>query len=99
MIHQPGETVGRGHFCLVNGWLNVSQRLMIVRDAAIQIMFLLMAWRTIETLVPTDLLGGHALAIGFLITYVAAIQAKLLIIRGPTEDCWYLVETEICQEK
>lgn len=99
MIHQASDTVGCGRSCLVKAWLNVLQRLMIVRDAAIQIVFLLMAWRTIETLAPTDMLGGHALAIGFLIAYVAAIQAKLLIVRGPSEDSWYLVETEIRQEK
>ena len=69
---------------------------MIVRDAAIQMVFLLMAWCTIETLDPTDMLCGHALAIAFLITYVAAIQAKLLNVSGPSKDSWYLVETEIC---
>lgn len=99
MMHQAGDTVGCGRFCLVKAWLNVLQRLMIVRDAAIQMVVLLMAWCTIETLAPTDMLGGHALAIGFLITYVAAIQTKILIVRGPSEDSWYLVETEIRQEK
>lgn len=95
ILHQAGDTVGRGRFCLVRAWLNVLQRLMILRNAAIQIVVLLMAWCTIETLAPTDMLGGHALAIGFLITCVAAIQTKLLIVRGSSEDSWYLVETEI----
>ena len=49
MIHQGSDTVGCGRFCLVKAWVNVLQRLMIVRDAAIQIVFLLMAWCTIDS--------------------------------------------------
>lgn len=84
MIHQASDTVGRGCFCFVKAWLNVLQRLMIVRDAAIQIVFLLMALCTIESLAATDILGGHALAIRFLIAYVTAFQTKILIVRGPS---------------
>ena len=58
-----------------------------------------MAWRIIEALAPADMLGGHALAFGLLVIYEAAIQTKRLIVRGPSEGCWYLVGTEIDKEK
>lgn len=70
-----------------------------MRDAAIQIMFLLTMWRTIETLIPTDMLNGHGLALGLLVIYEVAIQRKLLVIQGPSTGCWCYVETEICEEK
>ena len=72
---------------------------MVLRDATIQIMFLFAAWRAIETLAPTDTLASHGLALGLLVIYQAAIQTKLLIICGPSEDCWYYIETAVLEEK
>ena len=72
---------------------------MVIRDAAIQIMFLLTTWCTIETLVPMEMLAGHGVALGLLVMYEAAIHTKLLIVRGPSTGCWCYVETEVREEK
>ena len=72
---------------------------MVIRDAVLQMMFLLTTWCTIETLVPTEMLAGHGIALGLLVMYEAAIHTKLLIVRGPSTGCWYYVETKVREEK
>ncbi|KAK3045600.1 hypothetical protein LTR09_012829 [Extremus antarcticus] len=73
--------------------------LMVIRDAVIQIMFLLTTWCTIETLVPTEMPAGRGVALELLVMYEAAIHTKLLIVRGPSTGCWCYVETEVREEK
>ena len=84
---------------LFNVRLNVLQGLTIVRNFAIPMVFLLMAWRTVETLAPTNMLDGHTLAVLLSVIYEAAIQTGLLVVRGPSEDCWWYVEPKVDQEK
>lgn len=98
IIHQRSHTVGRTGSVLVGERLKVSQQSMVLRDAAAQIISLLVAWCALQIWIPADKQYGYGLALGLLVIYAAAIQSKVLIVRVGGEDCWYYVETAVGEE-
>lgn len=72
---------------------------MALPDVAVKTMFLLVLWRTIGTLIPSNTLFGQGLAPGFLVICEAAIQSKVFTVDGLSEDGWRYVKTEIRDDK
>ena len=94
VIHQHHHTVASSHPWLVGVGRECCRGLPSFCDAVIQTCFLITIWRTVEALVPTDMIGFQLFALGSFLIYEIAIQTGLIVGRGSSADCWWYVETE-----